>query len=145
MVVAADRFGLVVELAGAAGLELPPFDAGNGVVHQPRILLGRILSGDQFTNCADRRLRLHGGFLGRAVEMEGGALAQVAERFGAPCVVVRYSATSPAPRAYRLHRLPALDGERRPVVVRRLIPVLSKVLKRRYGERFTKSICSRRM
>jgi adenosylhomocysteine nucleosidase len=115
-------------IAGAvAGLELPPFDTGNGVVRQARILLGRILSGDQFVNCADTRLRLHGDFRGQAVEMEGGALAQVAERFGAPCVVVRCLSDLAGAESHVDFRtfLPSASNAAA-AVVRRLIPVLAQ-------------------
>jgi adenosylhomocysteine nucleosidase len=72
-----------------ADLRLPPFEASSGSARPSRIRLGRILSGDQFVNCATTRDRLVREFKGHAVEMEGAALAQVSERFGAACVVVR--------------------------------------------------------
>jgi len=72
-----------------AGLRLPPFDASSGVARPSRIRLGRILSGDQFVNCGATRNRLVDEYHGQAVEMEGAALAQVGERFGAACIVVR--------------------------------------------------------
>jgi len=71
------------------GLQLPPLPGGLHAKRRPRVVLGRVLSGDQFVNCALTRARLLKEFRGQAVEMEGAALAQVAERFGAPCVVVR--------------------------------------------------------
>jgi adenosylhomocysteine nucleosidase len=71
------------------GLELPPLPGGLHAKRPPRVVMGRVLSGDQFVNCALTRARLLKEFRGQAVEMEGAALAQVAERFGAPCVVVR--------------------------------------------------------
>jgi adenosylhomocysteine nucleosidase len=71
------------------GLELPPLPGGLHAKRSPRVVMGRVLSGDQFVNCTVTRARLAKEFHGQAVEMEGAALAQVAERFGAPCIVVR--------------------------------------------------------
>jgi adenosylhomocysteine nucleosidase len=72
-----------------ADLRLPPFDARRDSTRPSHVCMGRILSGDQFVNCAATRDRLVSEFKGQAVEMEGAALAQVSERFGAACVVVR--------------------------------------------------------
>src|SRR5260370_26717453 len=72
-----------------ADLRLPPFAMAGGSTRPSRIRLGRILSGDQFVNCAATRDRLVNEFKGQAVEMEGAALAQVSERFGAACLVGR--------------------------------------------------------
>jgi adenosylhomocysteine nucleosidase len=54
----------------------------------PAIHFGGILSGDIFVNAETVRRRLHGEFNAQAVEMEGGAVAQVARRWGADIPVV---------------------------------------------------------
>ncbi len=61
----------------------PPVD------RRRRVLMGRILSGDQFINSEAVRQRLHGDFAAQAVEMEGAAVAQVGALLGLPVVVVR--------------------------------------------------------
>lgn len=72
-------------------LRLPPLPAAvaGNVPRRPSLSLGRILTGDTFVNDEAARRRLHDTFAAQAVEMEGGAVAQVAERFGVPWVVVR--------------------------------------------------------
>ena len=62
---------------------------GEGLADGPRVLLGRVLSGDQFI--ADRELvtRLHSELGGACVEMEGAAVAQVCAMNGLPFVVIR--------------------------------------------------------
>ncbi len=54
-----------------------------------RVLMGRILSGDQFINSESVRRRLHEDFSAHAVEMEGAAVAQVGAMLDLPVVVVR--------------------------------------------------------
>ena len=63
----------------------PPGPAGS----TPRLHFGPIVSGDQFINSEATRDELHRAHGALAVEMEGAAVAQVAEIFGVPCVVVR--------------------------------------------------------
>lgn len=60
-----------------------------GSVRAPRLRFGTVLTGDHFLNCADTRTDLFARFQAQAVEMEGAALAQVAQRFATPLVVVR--------------------------------------------------------
>lgn len=54
-----------------------------------RVLMGRILSGDQFINSESVRRRLQQEFAAHAVEMEGAAVAQVGALLELPVVVVR--------------------------------------------------------
>ncbi|HYC06029.1 MAG TPA: 5'-methylthioadenosine/adenosylhomocysteine nucleosidase [Azospirillaceae bacterium] len=72
-------------------VELPEMPAAvtGGAPRRPSVRWGTILTGDQFLNCGATRDRLHRDFRAQAVEMEGAAIAQVASRFGVPCLVVR--------------------------------------------------------
>jgi adenosylhomocysteine nucleosidase len=108
------------------GLELPPLPGGLHARRRPRVVLGRVLSGDQFVNCALTRARLLKEFRGQAVEMEGAALAQVAERFGAPCVVVRCLSDLAGSDSHMDFQafLPAAAAAAA-TVVHRLIPVIA--------------------
>lgn len=58
--------------------------SGHGAVH-----FGTVLTGDIYLGCAATRERLFASFAGRAVDMESGAVAQVAEAFGVPWLVIR--------------------------------------------------------
>jgi adenosylhomocysteine nucleosidase len=61
--------------------------AGSSVPNQ--IVYGTVLSGDQYLNCETTRERLSSELGGQAIEMEGGAVAQVCEAFGIPWLVIR--------------------------------------------------------
>lgn len=75
---------LVARLQEAAkGLELEPLPEAIGAgARIPSIRFGAILTGDSFVNTEGMRQRLHAEFKAHAVEMEGGAVAQVARRWG---------------------------------------------------------------
>jgi len=60
-----------------------------GISIPGQIVYGTVLSGDQYLNCDMTRERLLGELGGQAVEMEGGAVAQVCEAFGIPWLVIR--------------------------------------------------------
>jgi adenosylhomocysteine nucleosidase len=109
------------------GFALPalPAQAAGGTPRLPGIRFGTVVTGDQFINCEATRLRLFENFAAQAVEMEGGALAQVAERFGVPWVVVRSlsdlaGADSHLDIMAFLHATAASAAS----VVRRILPVL---------------------
>ena len=72
------------------GFALPPLSgAAGGEGGRPRIVFGTILSGDQYIHCERTRERLFRDLGGAAVEMEGGALGQVAEAFAIPYLDIR--------------------------------------------------------
>jgi adenosylhomocysteine nucleosidase len=72
------------------GITLPPLStAATDGGRSPQINYGTILTGDQYLHCERTRNRLHNEFGGLAIEMEGGALAQVCESFGIPWLVIR--------------------------------------------------------
>lgn len=78
--------------AALDGVTLDPLPAAVGAgERQPAIHFGPIVTGDCFVNAEPLRQRLQSTFAALAVEMEGGAVAQVAARWGddVPVVNVR--------------------------------------------------------
>jgi len=57
--------------------------------HQPKVMVGRILSGDQFIACAEKVQWLSKTFQGHCTEMEGAAVAQVCVLNSLPFVIIR--------------------------------------------------------
>jgi adenosylhomocysteine nucleosidase len=69
--------------AAVAGLALEPLPEAVGVGQRvPAVHFGGILTGDAFVNSDSLRERLRAEFQAQAVEMEGGAVAQIARRWG---------------------------------------------------------------
>ena len=66
---------------------LPHIALGQG--RPPSITYGAVLTGDQYVNSESTRVHLRDEFDGLAVEMEGGAVAQVCESYGIPWLVIR--------------------------------------------------------
>ena len=83
---------LLMRIGGVVkDIKLPPLPPDLGIATQrpPRIAFGPIVSGDQFINSEQVRERLRRDYAALAVEMEGAAVAQVAQRFRLPWLVVR--------------------------------------------------------
>ena len=55
----------------------------------PNVRMGKFLTGDVFLQCKDTQKKLFEKFEAQAIDMEGAAVAQVAEQFGITAVVVR--------------------------------------------------------
>ena len=58
-------------------------------VSLPNVRMGIILTGDVFLQCEETQKELFEKFGAQAIDMEGAAVAQVAEQFGIPAIVVR--------------------------------------------------------
>jgi len=77
------------QFRGELALKANPalIDRARGVLAEARF--GTILTGDYYLGCGQTRERLFSSFGGKAVDMESAAVAQVAEAFGAPWLIIR--------------------------------------------------------
>ncbi len=109
-----------------ADLDFPPLaaDAG-GSGKTAEIAYGTILAGDQYIHSEATRERLHRTFEAKAVAMEGGAMAQVAERFGLPWLEIRaLSDLAGTSSRFDFARFVDAVAERSATVFHRILPVL---------------------
>ncbi len=67
----------------------PLSSKAGGTGQSAKLVYGTILAGDQYIHCEATRQRLQREFGAKAVAMEGGAMAQVAERFQKPWLEIR--------------------------------------------------------
>lgn len=112
--------------AALDGLEFSPLAAeAGGSGKRARIAYGTILAGDQYIHCETTRERLYRTFDAKAVAMEGGAMAQVAERFRLPWLEIRaLSDLAGASSRFDFARFVDAVAERSATVLRRILPVL---------------------
>jgi adenosylhomocysteine nucleosidase len=96
-----------------------------GITVPGQIVYGTVLSGDQYLNCEATRERLRGELGGQAIEMEGGAVAQVCEAFGIPWLVIRALSDLAGGNAlFDFTTFVDQAAESSAAILRRLLPVL---------------------
>jgi adenosylhomocysteine nucleosidase len=115
--------------AALADLRLPevPAAATGNASRLPQLRFGTVLTGDQFLACEETRARLFAEHGALAIEMEGAAVAQVAEAYGRPWLVVRALsdlAGRESARDFAAFAEAAAAGAA--TVVTRLLPILAR-------------------
>lgn len=115
--------------AALADLVLPemPAAATGGPARMPQLRWGTVLTGDQFLGCDETRARLFAEHGALAIEMEGAAVAQAAEAYGKPWLVVRAIsdlAGRASARDFAAFAQSAAMGAA--AVVTRLLPILAR-------------------
>jgi adenosylhomocysteine nucleosidase len=107
-------------------LDLAPLSAAaGGTGRRPKLVYGTILAGDQFIHCEATRVRLQREFAAQAVAMEGGALAQVAERLGVPWLEIRaLSDLAGKDSRFDFARFVDEVAKSSALILRRLLPIL---------------------
>jgi adenosylhomocysteine nucleosidase len=96
-----------------------------GISIPGQIVYGTVLSGDQYLNCETTRVRLLKELGGQAIEMEGGAVAQVCEAFGIPWLVIRaLSDLAGYDALFDFTTFVDQAAESSAAILRRLLPVL---------------------
>lgn len=112
--------------AALADLDFEPLAAAaGGSGKRAAIAYGPILAGDQYIHCETTRERLHRTFEAKAVAMEGGAMAQVADQFNLPWLEIRaLSDLAGVDSRFDFSRFVEAVAERSAVVLRQILPVL---------------------
>lgn len=97
----------------------------DGISVPGRVVYGTVLSGDQYLNCESTRERLLNDLGGQAIEMEGGAVAQVCEAFGLPWLVIRaFSDLAGGNALFDFSAFVDQAAATSTTILRRLLPVL---------------------
>lgn len=86
----ADSMLIEIALDAAQNVDLIPVSAKPGRKGKnPRVVLGRIATGDQFVSSEAKRIWIARMFNADCVEMEGAAVAQICEAYGIPFLIIR--------------------------------------------------------
>ena len=86
--------GVPIRLGTLDGRPVALAESGIGKVNaalaeSPSVHFGTILTGDSYLGCGVTREKLFDRFAAKAIDMESGAVAQVANAFGAPWLIIR--------------------------------------------------------
>ena len=86
----ADSALIEIALDAAQNIHLVPVSAKpSRKGRKPRVVLGRIATGDQFISSETKRVWIAQVFNADCVEMEGAAVAQICESYGIPFLIIR--------------------------------------------------------